>query len=54
MFDSTVLLLAIPVLRLKEWRPVQFLFIFKFLLTRLVIISSNDSLVMLEAVDFLM
>ena len=48
-----MVLLTIPVLRLKEWRSVHFLFIFKFLFTRSIVISSNDSLVMLEVVDLL-
>ena len=46
-------LLTIAVLRLKESRPFEFLFMIKFLFTRLVMISSNDSLVVLEAIDVL-
>ena len=42
------------VLRLKESRPFDFLFMIRLLFKKLVMISSNDSLVMLEAVDSLM
>ena len=49
-----MVLLTIAVLRLKESRPFDFLFMIKFFFARSVMISSNDSLVMLEVVDLLM
>ena len=49
-----MILLAIATLRRKESRPFGFLSMIKFLLTRSVMISSNDSLVKLEAIDLLM
>ena len=49
-----MVLLTIAMLRLKESRPSDLLFMIKFLFTRSVMISSNDSLVMLEAIDLLM
>ena len=49
-----MVLLTIAVLRLKKSRPFDVLFIIKFLFTSSLMISSNDSLVMLEAADLLM
>ena len=49
-----MVLLTIAVLRLKEARPFDFFFVIKFLFTRSVMISPNDSLVTLEAVALLM
>ena len=49
-----MVLLTIVVLRLKKSRPFDALFDIKFLFTSSLMISSNDSLVMLEAADLLM